>query len=196
MGKRPIQHPNVTPVLTLLNRTLETPVFFMEGGLQQPHHHQPKAYPHTTTYAAPTTPMARRITPIQVDQPPVDAHVAFSGVEPPLDVGPAPDQGDAKAAHPTLGAGRRMYVDIQDAWQIKMKQVRACVWRGVVWGTDCEQTKQHGLCWSWSTYLCAAATAVLRVMCRPQQQHASLSYRHNKLSLRVCAATAWLHNRC
>lgn len=45
------------------------------------------------------------------------------GAEVALDVGPAPDQGDTKAVHATLGAGRRVWVDIQDTWQLKFKQV-------------------------------------------------------------------------
>lgn len=67
--------------------------------------------------------MARRITPIAVDQPVAPAHAL--GVELPLDVGPAPDQGDIKAVHPTLGAGRRVWVDIQGSWQLKFKHVSA-----------------------------------------------------------------------
>jgi hypothetical protein len=63
----------------------------------------------------------RRITPIAVDQP--VAPTLVLGAELPLDVGPAPDQGDPKAVHDALGAGRRVWVDIQDTWQLKFKQV-------------------------------------------------------------------------
>lgn len=65
----------------------------------------------------------RRITPIAVEQVAPDA--AFLGPEVPLDIGPAPDQGDVRVVHPQLGAGRRVWVDTQDSCVIKFKQVRA-----------------------------------------------------------------------
>jgi hypothetical protein len=70
--------------------------------------------------------MARRITPIAVEQPVAPTHVL--GAELPLDVGPAPDQGDVKQQHATLGAGRRIWVDIQHSWQLKFKQVVTTHW--------------------------------------------------------------------
>jgi len=64
----------------------------------------------------------RRITPIAVEQVAPDA--SLLGPEVPLDIGPAPDQGDVRAVHPKLGAGRRVWVDTQDSCVIKFKQVR------------------------------------------------------------------------
>lgn len=64
----------------------------------------------------------RRIAPIAVEAP--SAAAADAAVqEAPLDVGPAPDQGDPRAVHPKLGAGRRFWVDIQDSYELKFKQV-------------------------------------------------------------------------
>lgn len=72
--------------------------------------------------------MARRITPVAVDQPvAAQGKFATSGLgaaEGPLDVGPAPDQGDVRSVHPKLGAGRRVYVDIQASGELKFKQVQ------------------------------------------------------------------------
>lgn len=79
--------------------------------------HKEDCSKHQKTMAA----ARRRITPIAVDQP--VAPTLVLGAEVPLDVGPAPDQGDTKAIHATLGAGRRVWVDIQDTWQLKFKQV-------------------------------------------------------------------------
>jgi hypothetical protein len=90
--------------------------------------------------------MARRITPVAVDQPdggqglPVHS-LAFEG---PLDVGPAPDQGDVRAVHPELGAGRRVWVDIQSNWQVKFKQVRCLAPQSYPSCCTAEGTSKHG----------------------------------------------------
>lgn len=60
--------------------------------------------------------------PIAVEQPAAVSN-SLIGAELPLDVGPAPDQGDVRAVHPTLGPGRRVWASIQDSWEVKFKQV-------------------------------------------------------------------------
>ena len=67
-------------------------------------------------------PIRKRITPVALEQPAAVSN-SFLGVELPLYVGPAPDQGDPRAAHPSLGAGRYVFVDIQEQYEIKFKQV-------------------------------------------------------------------------
>lgn len=97
----------------------------------------------------------RRITPIAVDQP--VAPTLILGAEVALDVGPAPEHGDTKAIHATLGAGRRVWVDIQDTWQLKFKQVsiaqplQLCI--------DKRQASQPA--WSARPALASAAAVVL-----------------------------------
>jgi hypothetical protein len=73
--------------------------------------------------------MARRITPTAVDQPAASAG-GLLGAEAPLDVGPAPDQGDVRAVHPSLGAGRRVWVDIQNTTELRFKQVCHAAYEG------------------------------------------------------------------
>jgi hypothetical protein len=75
---------------------------------------------------------AKRITPIAVEpEPGAPGFGCADGAEQPLDVGPAPDQGDARAIHPKLGAGRRFWVNIQDSYELKLDRVRVSCARRV-----------------------------------------------------------------